>query len=213
MDAALEEQARYYRARAGEYDAGAYGDPDTTARRIERLVTDLDPSGVVLELACGTGMWTAALARRATSVTAVDSAPEMLDVARGRVESPQVRFVHADVFTWSPDATYDVIFFSAWLSHVPESRFEEFWQLLRGWLADGGRVVFVDEHISQRGKETYTTDPDIAVRTLSNGQRFRIVKRFIDPAELSSRVARLGWEVRIGRDGSDWVVGEARPHP
>jgi 2-polyprenyl-3-methyl-5-hydroxy-6-metoxy-1,4-benzoquinol methylase len=211
MDATLAEQVRYYRARAGEYDATAYGDPEATARRLGGLVAELDLHGDVLEIACGTGMWTAALARRATSVTAIDAAPEMLDVARRRIDSSQVRFVLADVFSWSTAATFEVISFSAWLSHVPRGRFEEFWQLLRGLLAEGGRVLFVDEHIDQRFKETYTADPEIALRTLNNGHRFRIVKSFIDPAELASRLEQLGWHVRIGRDGSDWIVGEARP--
>jgi hypothetical protein len=50
------------------------------------------------------------------------------------------------VFSWHPAARFGVIFFSAWLSHVPANRFEQFWQVLRGLLAGNGRVLFIDEH-------------------------------------------------------------------
>ena len=48
------------------------------------------PTGDVLELACGPGTWTPALLRHATTVTAVDAAPEMLAIASARV--PLERF-------------------------------------------------------------------------------------------------------------------------
>jgi demethylmenaquinone methyltransferase/2-methoxy-6-polyprenyl-1,4-benzoquinol methylase len=39
-----------------------------------------------------------------------------------------VAFEVADVFSWTTDDRFDVIFFSAWLSHMPTSRFEQFWR-------------------------------------------------------------------------------------
>ena len=51
----------------------------------------------------------------------------MVAVARDRVPSANVSFEIADVFSWRSGAQFDVIFFSAWLSHVPASEFERFW--------------------------------------------------------------------------------------
>lgn len=107
-----------------------------------------------------------------------------------------------------------MIFFSAWLSHVPTRHFDQFWQLPRGLLAEGGRVLFVDEHIECRDKETYLPGGDeIVERRLQDGTTFHIVKNFIDPERLEHRLRGLGWECRVRRDGADWVwvCGEARP--
>src|ERR1700759_1388056 len=60
-DEVLAEQVDYYRRRAGEYDVTAYGDVAAARTRIAGLVEQLRPAGSVLEIACGTGLWTQAL--------------------------------------------------------------------------------------------------------------------------------------------------------
>lgn len=212
-DEVLAGQVAYYRRRAGEYDETAYGDVAQVRPRIARLVAQMRPSGRVLEIACGTGLWTEPLAHWADTVTAIDAAPEALALARQRVPSPHVTFEVADVFSWASDARYDVIFFSAWLSHVPTSRFDEFWQSLRGRLADGGRVLFLDEHVDVAEKEAWVPGVDgIVERQLRDGTSFRIVKNFVDPEALEQRLRQLGWDCTVRRDGHDWIYGEARPH-
>lgn len=211
-DDLLAGQAEYYRRRASEYDVTAYGDVAVARDRIARLVARMQPTGAVLEIACGTGLWTEALADRAEAVTAIDAAPEAIAIARDRVPAARVRFEVADVFSWTTTARFDVVFFSAWLSHVPSDRFEQFWRSLRGLLTPGGRVLFVDEHIDARQKELFTsTDGEIVERHLRDGSSFRIVKNFIDPPRLERRLTGIGWQCRIERDGTDWVVGVARP--
>jgi trans-aconitate methyltransferase len=212
IDEVLADQVAYYRRRAGEYDVTAYGDDIAAARAlIARLVAEMRPVGSVLEIACGTGLWTEALAGWADTVTVVDAAPEMVAIARDRVPSANVSFEVADVFFWDPGTRFDVIFFSAWLSHVPANRFGQFWQLLRGLLAGGGRVVFIDEHVDERVKETYVAgQEEIVERRLADGRTFRVVKNFVEPAELELRLRRLGWDCVMRRVSSRWVYGEAR---
>jgi 2-polyprenyl-3-methyl-5-hydroxy-6-metoxy-1,4-benzoquinol methylase len=210
-DEVLAEQVDYYRRRAAEYDATAYGDLAAAHVRISRLVTEMAPAGRVLEIACGTGMWTEALAGSADTLTAIDVSREVIDIARDRVRSPNVTFRVADVFSWDPDERFDVIFFSAWLSHVPTSRFEQFWRSLQGLLAEGGRVLFIDEHIDEKGKETYIVGREELVRRqLRDGATFSVVKNFVDPQLLERQLHGLGWDATIRRDGTDWVYGEAR---
>jgi ubiquinone/menaquinone biosynthesis C-methylase UbiE len=102
------------------------------------------PTGKVLELAGGTGWWTQQLAETADRLTVVDSSPEVLELNRERVGRPDVRYEVADLFEWRPDAAYDVVFFSFWLSHVPRTRFRDFWSLVRSCLAPSGRVFLID---------------------------------------------------------------------
>jgi 2-polyprenyl-3-methyl-5-hydroxy-6-metoxy-1,4-benzoquinol methylase len=212
MDEVLADQVEYYRRRASEYDVTAYGDVAAARERIARQVTRMHPSGRVLEIACGTGLWTEPLAGMADTVVAIDAAPEAVAIARDRVPSGHVTFEVADVFSWTTDERFDVIFFSAWLSHVPMSRFEEFWRLLRRFLAEDGRVLFVDEHVDVRDKEAYLSGADeIVERRLQDGRTFRVVKNFVDPQALQGRLAGMGWDCQIRRDGSDWIRGEARP--
>jgi 2-polyprenyl-3-methyl-5-hydroxy-6-metoxy-1,4-benzoquinol methylase len=212
IDDVVAGQVDYYRRRAAEYDATAYGDVTAARARIARLVAQMRPTGRVLEIACGTGLWTEPLAALADTVTAIDAAPEALEIARDRVRSANVRFEVADVFSWCPNDRYDVIFFSAWLSHVPTSRFEQFWHSLRGLLADGGRVLFIDEHVDESAKEAYIAGRDEVVeRRLRDGSTFHVIKNFVDPERLERQLRRLGWDCTVHRDGSDWVRGEARP--
>ena len=210
-DEVLAGQVDYYRRRAGEYDVTAYGDVAAARTRIARLVTEMRPTGSVLEIACGTGLWTQALAGWADTLTAIDAAPEAVAIARDRVRQANVSFEVADVFSWNPGTRYDVIFFSAWLSHVPASRFGPFWQSLGSLLAENGRVLFIDEHVDERGKEAYVAGrDDVVERQLRDGSTFRVIKNFVHPAELELRLRELGWDCAIRRDGSDWVYGEAR---
>jgi 2-polyprenyl-3-methyl-5-hydroxy-6-metoxy-1,4-benzoquinol methylase len=211
-DEILADQIGYYRRRAGEYDVTAYGDVAAARERIARLVAQMNAGGRVLEIACGTGLWTEALAGAADTVVAIDAAPEALAIAGDRVKSANVRFEVADVFSWTTDDRFDVVFFSAWLSHVPTSRFEQFWRILRRLLAEDGRVLFIDEHVDVREKEAYVPGADeIVERRLRDGRKFRVVKNFVDPQALRDRLLNLGWDCRILRDGGDWIRGEARP--
>jgi hypothetical protein len=75
-------------------------------------------------------------------------------------------------------------------------------------------VLFIDEHVVERGKETYLPGEDeIVARRLEDGTDFRIVKNFVDPDALVQRLSHIGWHCRMRRDGTEWVwvCGEAHP--
>jgi demethylmenaquinone methyltransferase/2-methoxy-6-polyprenyl-1,4-benzoquinol methylase len=198
LEELLNEQMAYYRARAAEYDATTAVDDASRVALLDAL-EEFAPWGQVLELACGTGQWTAELARHASRVTAVDASPEMIAVNRARVAKSSVHYVEADLFSWSPTERYDVVFFSAWLSHVPPQRFEDFWALVAGCLNQRGRVFFIDELPAVAAHERLiTTGPAPAVeRPLRTGARYRAVKVLHEPGELGRQLADLGWQVTI----------------
>lgn len=201
------EQIGYYRARAHDYDAALYGSPQAQAL-LDEVIGSVPPGNDVLELACGTGIWTRRLVTRAASVTAVDAAPEMISIAHER--APQATFVHANLFNWQAPRRYDTIFFGFWLSHVPPERFDAFWAHLADALAPAGRVVFVDEHICNSTKETWLAE-HVVRRRLPDGSTHRVIKRFLDPQPLHDRLATLNWQADVRRLGSGWVLGEATP--
>ena len=222
----LDEQLRYYRARAPEYDAWALREggfergPRERAKwfadiaKLERALDRFHPSGSVLELACGTGQWTERLTRYADRLTAVDGAEEALELNRRRV-GDGVRYVHADMFSWTPTETYDVVFFSFWLSHVPPERFGQFWSLVRTALAPDGRVFFIDNLASP---EAAALDPEhpgpdegSVVRHLSDGRAFRVWKVLHRPKQLVAELNKLGWDAAAHRAGHFFLHCQATP--
>lgn len=226
IDTLLAEQAHYYRERAGEYDDWwlrqrryDHG-PEVNARwfadaaEAQAALGRFEPSGEVLELACGTGLWTQRLAAHADRVTAVDGSPEMLELCRARVEGSRVRHVQADLFAWEPDRTYDMCFFSFWLSHVPEERFEMFWEKVRRALAPQGRVFFIDSsrHDLASAVDHKLSDPDdpTMLRRLADGSEYRIVKRFFEPDGLRQRLADLGWDMEVHSTSTFFIYGQGR---
>lgn len=107
--------------------------------------------------------------------------------------------VHADVFAWSPAERYDVVFFSAWLSHVPPQRFDEFWALVARCLSEDGRVFVVDELPAVNALEQSIPNavaPTVE-RQLATGERFRAVKVFYEPRLLVTKRAALGWQADL----------------
>ncbi|HEY5194848.1 MAG TPA: class I SAM-dependent methyltransferase [Solirubrobacteraceae bacterium] len=220
----LAEQSRYYRERAGEYDdwwlrRGRYDHgPETNARwfsdgaEVQAALDRFEPAGEVLELACGTGLWTARLLSRAERVTAVDGAPEMLELCRARVGDERVRYIQADLFAWEPDGAYDVCFFSFWLSHVPEERFDAFWENVKRALRPDGRVFFIDSsrHDLASAVDHKLSEPEdpTMLRRLADGREYRIVKHFYDPASLQARLAALGWSIEVRSTSEFFIYGQ-----
>jgi demethylmenaquinone methyltransferase/2-methoxy-6-polyprenyl-1,4-benzoquinol methylase len=203
------EQKRYYAERAPEYDdwwyrRGRYElEADALARwqadvaEAEAALDEFAPRGSVLELAAGTGIWTRRLVRLADRVVAVDANPETL-----ALNTSAAQLVRADVFEWEPAERFDLVFFSFWLSHVPEERFDEFWSRVRAALEPGARVFLVDSGAG----DTAHTGTDQAdgqeTRSLADGRTFRIVKRRWRPEELDERVAPLGFALDL-RDSAN----------
>ncbi len=225
MDDLLASQQAYYRARAPEYDAwflrqGRYDRGEThkaqweaEVGRLEGALSDFAPTGDILELACGTGWWTERLSAYGSSLTAVDASPEVIALNKKRLPSKRIDYIQADLFTWQPEETFDTIFFSFWLSHVPPERFEGFWDLVRRSLKPGGRVFFIDSRYAPdaTAKDQVLGDAEAVsvTRRLSDGRGFEIVKVFYEPETLEVQLEALGWRVVVQQTEMFFVYGVA----
>src|SRR5262245_40923412 len=155
----LDQQFDYYDARAneyddvwyrrGRYDLGTAGNERWFAEtaRLEAAIDAADISGDVLELACGTGLFTRRLVQRTDRLTALDASPRVLELNAARVGDASIVYREADVFAWEPPGghRYDHIFFGFFLSHIPPNRLDAFWERLERWLTADGRVWFCDD--------------------------------------------------------------------
>ena len=224
----LHQQIEYYRARAGEYDewwfrTGRYDrGPEFNAQwqaEVAAVEDALDawlaarrPQNV-LELACGTGLFTRRLAPRVAHVTAVDASSEVIAINRGRVTADNVEYVEADLFSWRPARRYDAVFFSFWLSHVPDDRFAAFWKTVAAALAPNGAVYLIDSAFdpTSTAKDHVLPgrDAGVVTRKLNDGREFRIVKLFYRPEELTAKLSTLGWHAEIRQTKHYFIHGQA----
>jgi SAM-dependent methyltransferase len=223
----LAEQIAYYRARApeydewwlrqGRYDRGPALNSGWFAEGTELVVAleTFEPRGRILELACGTGIWTERLLPLAAELTALDASPEMLALNAARLRSDRVRYLVADLFDWKPDGQYDTVFFSFWLSHVPPERMASFWELVRSCLAPGGRVLFVDSRRDPASTAIDNTLPDAPTTTLrrrlNDGREFHVCKIFYDPQALTAQLHELGWHFVIRQTARYFIHGAGHP--
>lgn len=218
----LDEQKSYYRQRAYEYDewffrTGRYdrGEKNNADwfNEIELVKRDLgshSPFGEVLELAAGTGLWTGLLKEFANQILAVDFSPEVLKLNSERNGNSNVQYTSADIFSWVPDKKYDFVFFSFWLSHVPEEKFEQFWNLVKASLKPSGRWYFIDsrpDDYSRAIDHSLDLNSDVVKRKLNDGGEFEIIKRFYEPESLTSRLQGLGWDARITASPRFFIYG------
>ena len=226
----LDQQIGYYRARAGEYDewwfrTGRYDrGPEWNARwredvaeveaALERWLEARRPASA-LELACGTGLFTRRLAPRVGRLTAIDASPEVIAINRARVAASNVEYVEADLFAWQPRTRYDVVFFSFWLSHVPDDRFAAFWQLVATALAPDGAAYLIDSAFDPTSTAKDHAVPEreagIVSRKLNDGREFQIVKLFYEPAALVAKLERNAFSSDIRQTRQYFIYGEARP--
>lgn len=128
----------YFDSCAPFWDAGMVRN-DAVIRRI------LDNAAVgegvrVLDVACGTGVLIPDyLARKASSVTAVDISPKMIDIARQKFAVPNVRFLCCDAESADMGADFDAIVVYNAFPHF--SNGAQLIARLAGLLAPGGTLA------------------------------------------------------------------------
>jgi SAM-dependent methyltransferase len=198
----LDEQIRYYRARAAECDATSPTPEDdrfaADTDRTRDALRAFEPRGRVLELAAGTGQWTGLLAEYADELIATDASPEMLELNAAKVGNPSIQYRVVDAFALPATHDHDVVFFGFFLSHVPPRRFEAFWDLVEGLLVPSGRVFFVDEGRHFMWREDWVDEAaGVVRRPLADGTIHRAVKVLWSPDELEARMRELGWEASV----------------
>jgi demethylmenaquinone methyltransferase/2-methoxy-6-polyprenyl-1,4-benzoquinol methylase len=206
----LQDQINYYRARAGEYDewfyrVGRYDHgPEANqqwfdeARQVMETLHAVGPVGDVLELACGTGIWTEQLLKVGAHITALDASPEVIAINRAKLRADNVTYEQMDLFAWEPARQYDLIFFGFWLSHVPPEQLDFFLDKVARATRTGGRVFLVDSRRAGQSSAVdhaaYDPESVYHTRKLNDGREFVIYKVFYHPDSLRDKLATFGFE-------------------
>jgi SAM-dependent methyltransferase len=198
----------YYEARAAEYDDWylrrgryAHGPVHDLAWQMEldAATTWLDGlplRGEIVELAAGTGWWSALLATKG-ELHAYDAAAAPLDRARDRLLAHRLRaHLHVRDAWAAPDRAVDALFTGFWLSHVPRPRLGEFLATARAWLRSGGLFAAIDslpDPASGTVDRLPPAGPDLSRRRLADGREFTIPKVLYTTEELRTALGEAGF--------------------
>jgi SAM-dependent methyltransferase len=204
--------AEYYRKRATEYDT-LYTAPAWQSELpvLHGWLARHARGRTILEVACGTGYWTAIAAAVAREIVATDINPEMLAIAAARNLGAHVALVQADC--WSlPDfrTAFDVGMAHLWWSHVRKQERRRFISHFASRLHGHATVLMIDENlvegfgmpISRRDAagNTYQT------RWLGNGDRYEIVKNYPDRRELEDCISPICEHIEILQLRHFWAL-------
>jgi demethylmenaquinone methyltransferase/2-methoxy-6-polyprenyl-1,4-benzoquinol methylase len=188
----------YYDTRAPEYDEWYRGTGLFAQRErpgwqealddLIETIKRLNPAST-LDVACGTGFLTRHIPG---DVTGVDQSARMLEQAR--VQAPSAHFIQADALRLPfEDKQFERVFTGHFYGHLDQRERGDF-------LAQARRVapelIVVDSAI-QPGHET----EEVQERTLNDGSRFTVYKRYFDAGELAQELG--GGEVL---HESQWFV-------
>lgn len=194
----------YYTRRAPEYEQ-IYARPERQAELwvLRRETAALLRGQRVLELACGTGYWTAILARAARFVLATDLSVATLAEARGKGLPPgRVALAVLDAAKLDGvGGAFSAAFAGFWWSHVPRQELRGFLAGLHQRLEPRARVLFLDNrHVP--GSSTPIAERDARgntyqLRQLGDGSTHRVLKNFPTAEELRDWLPPLAREVEV----------------
>jgi SAM-dependent methyltransferase len=150
-------------------------------------------------LACGTGTWTHVLLTIGQENTAIDAAPEMLQIARQKLGDAAVRYEQANLFHWGPVQEYGLVFCADWVSHVPPGRLDGLLEKVRRAVRPHGHLVMIDQYAPTAEDQQIATGEIYAIRLLHDGRRFTIGKVFYELMLLHDKLRHRGFAVAVHR--------------
>jgi len=114
-------------------------------RRVGMLSAGLAPGLDVLELGCGTGLFTREFARSGARLTAIDISPDLLALAKKEVPAANVEFVEGNAYSMGfPGNRFDCVVGSSVLHHLDAVRaLSECFRVLK----PGGTLAFTEPNM------------------------------------------------------------------
>jgi SAM-dependent methyltransferase len=188
---------RYQEINSQVYPSGRDRHYDAERAKLALKLEEWCRGKTVLELGCGDGEWTAAIARSARQIVCVDASRAMLDQARLRLASAAVRpeFVQCDLFDASMSFGGCAVIVAFFLLGFMPRRAQA--KLLRRILksCDPGTIVIFAESVRQgdvasKGLDAVRLQP----RTV-DGRQFVICKEVFSAGALASRASAEGFHI------------------
>lgn len=204
--------ADYYRKRAKEYDtlytAAAW---QSELPILHDWLVGQVHGRTVLEVAAGTGYWTAIAAPVAREIVATDINPELLAIASARNLGANVALAQADCWRLPRFATrFEVGMAHLWWSHVLKQDRLRFLLHFASRLNEQATMLMIDEnHVEDFGMPVGRRDAagnSYQMRWLSSGERFEIVKNYPAPNELEACIGQVCEDIDILQLTHFWAL-------
>ncbi|MBC7513280.1 MAG: methyltransferase domain-containing protein [Herminiimonas sp.] len=202
----------YYAQRAATYDElYARSERQADLVQLQRRVGELLAGQRVLELACGTGYWTSAIAATADHVLATDINREMLEIARTRgLPADKATFAIGDANAPPQANDCTACLAGLWWSHVARSRQPAFLTGLQQALQPQAQLILIDSvYVEGNSTPIARTDAEgntYQIRRLPDGERHEVLKNFPTDSNLRKRVADHLKDIRIERLEYFWLL-------
>lgn len=202
----------YYAQRAATYE-DLYTKPERQAdlARLHQRLRNMFSEQRVLEIACGTGYWTADLVASAAHVVATDINPEVMALARAKtLPAGKVEFALADAFNMDAIPGLTACFAGFWWSHVGREQQAPFLDRLKTQLAPNAQLVMID-NVYVEGSSTPIARTDAhgntyQIRRLPNDERYEVLKNFPTDSTLRKRLGGHLKDIRIERFEYYWLL-------
>ncbi|MFE9858212.1 class I SAM-dependent methyltransferase [Streptomyces sp. NPDC005780] len=153
----------------------------------------------VLDIGCGTGVFALLLAGRGIDVVGVDPALASLEVARAKMDSARVRWIHGDA-TALPPLQVDLATMTANVAQAIAD--PEAWEgTLRGAydaLRPGGRLAFETRDPAGRAWEEWTREHSYRVTEIP---AVGPVESWVELVEVSGPLVTFRWTYGFAADG------------
>ena len=204
----------YYNDRASEYD-NVYLNPleQEDLLKATEIFQNLFSRKTVLEIACGTGYWTARIAKTATSIDATDINETVLAIAKERQNNNNVTFSIADMYDLTPGQKYDGVFGGFIWSHILLQDLDPFIEKVSRFLHAGGTAVFIDSncventgHDIRKITKTDEHGNTYQTRALENGTMHLVLKNFPSREFLFEMLSRIATEINVVKLTYYWIV-------
>ncbi len=193
----------YYSARAQEYER-VYAKPERQADLgvLREWLEGQAAGNSILEVACGTGYWTAIAAKTARQILATDTSQTALEILAAKNLGSTVVLARADAFTLlGANGSFDMGMAHFWLSHVPRKYLQDFLQRFSAVLLKRSKIVMIDNRFVQGSSSPISRTDDegntYQRRQLANGDEHEIIKNFFSMRELESILKHIGSRVEV----------------
>jgi demethylmenaquinone methyltransferase/2-methoxy-6-polyprenyl-1,4-benzoquinol methylase len=202
----------YYQARAPEFEA-VYVKPERQEdlARLKAWLAEEARGRTILEVACGTGYWTAIAADSARAIVATDLNQGPLALARGKGLGAHVRFEEADAFAL-PDygMGFDAGMAHFWWSHVSVADQRRFLEHFASRLLPGAKLLMMDNNYVARSMTPISRHDALGntyqVRRLESGAEYEIVKNFPSTEDLQRALTPVCARVDVLQLPHYWAV-------
>ena len=190
------ELIQYYDERAGEYDEIYKGlgpaIPDSNAYRedVDKIIEIVLQfgNGQMIDIGSGAGFWLPYYEKNCMEVSLIDESEKMLSQCKERVNEPGLKkkcnFIRGDFFSLNfKDQMFDSAVAGFFISHLTLDLEKDFFERLKNILKPGAKFLLIDSAWSRK-RSKYREKEGVQERTLNDGRKFTIYKRYFDGIDI-----------------------------